>query len=116
MVNKYFFTFIKSLDNEEEKVQILILFLEALDFTNKTKFGNFFLFTMFCCNFKIVVIYVFFFLASNRSSSFIPSHPITLKPIIPPCKTLSPTLHKRLVHPKPKQKNPTNFKVYRITT
>ena len=31
------FTFIKSLENEEEKVQILILFLEDLDFTNEKK-------------------------------------------------------------------------------
>ena len=36
-----FFTFIKSLENEEEKEQILILFLEDLDFTNETEFGYF---------------------------------------------------------------------------
>ena len=43
MVNKcFFFTFIKSLENEEEKVQILILFLEDLDFTNEAEFGYFY--------------------------------------------------------------------------
>ena len=42
----FFFTFIKSLDNEEEKVQILILFLEDLDFTNKTEFGIFFIYNV----------------------------------------------------------------------
>ena len=43
MVNKCFFTFVKSLEKEEEKVQILILFLEDLDFTNETEFGYFFI-------------------------------------------------------------------------
>ena len=46
MVNKYFFTFIKSLDNEEEKVQILILFLDDLDFTNETEFGHFIIYNV----------------------------------------------------------------------
>ncbi len=36
-----FFTFIKSLENEEEKEQNLILFLEDIDFTNETEFGYF---------------------------------------------------------------------------
>ena len=37
-----FFTFIESLENEEGKEQILILFLEDIDFTNETEFGYFF--------------------------------------------------------------------------
>ena len=37
-----FFSFIKSLENEEEKEQILILFLEDIDFSNETEFGYFF--------------------------------------------------------------------------
>ena len=41
-----FFTFVKSLKNEEEKVLILILFLEDLDFTNATEFGYFFIYNV----------------------------------------------------------------------
>ena len=90
MVNKCFFSFIKSLENEEEKVQILILFLEDLDFTNETEFGYFSIYNVLlqfknCRNLRV------FCLASNRSSSLLPSHPITLKPIIHPCKTLIPS-------------------------
>ena len=42
-----FFTFIKSLGNEEETVQILILFLKALDFANLTELGYFFIYDIF---------------------------------------------------------------------
>ena len=48
-----FFTFIKSLENEEEKVQILILFLEDLDFTNKKELGYFFYLQRFVVIFKL---------------------------------------------------------------
>ena len=70
------FTFKKSLENEKEKEQILILFLEDIDFTIETELV-FFLFTTFCCNLKIFVIYVFF--SSPRigqvlSFPHIPSH------------------------------------------
>ena len=45
MVNKCFILFIffiKSLENEEEKEQIIIWFLEDIDFTNETELGYFF--------------------------------------------------------------------------
>ena len=48
-----FFTFIKSLKNEEEKEQILILFLEDLDFTNETEFGYFFYLRRFVVMLKL---------------------------------------------------------------
>ena len=49
-----FFTFVKSLENEEEKVQILILFLEDLDFIDDTEFGYFFYLRRFIVIFKLL--------------------------------------------------------------
>ena len=61
------------------------MFLEDLDFTNETEFGYFFLFTTFCCNFKIVVIYVFFsspWIGQVLSFPHIPSHWNPLCPLV----------------------------------
>ena len=82
-----FFTFVKSLENEEEKVQILILFFDDLDFTNETEFGYFFIYD-FCCNFRIVLIYVFFsspWIGQVLSFPHIPSHWNPLYPLVKHC-------------------------------